>query len=58
MVGDHGVVHLELPGDARYYEEAGEIELYQQAMSDLLQVAADLKDSRALVERATKEISR
>ena len=57
MVGDHGVAYIELLGDARYYEEAGEVERYQQAITDLLEKAADLEGSRTLIERAAKEIS-
>lgn len=55
MVGDHGVVYVELLGDARYYEEAGEIELYEQAMERLLSSVASLEDSRELIKRAAKE---
>ncbi|GAA4859624.1 helix-turn-helix domain-containing protein [Saccharopolyspora rosea] len=58
MIGDQPVVYVELLGEPKYYEEAGEIELYQQAMADLLNAAADLRDSRTLVERAAKEAAK
>ncbi|GAB3548972.1 transcriptional regulator with XRE-family HTH domain [Actinopolyspora lacussalsi] len=57
MVGDHGVVFVELLGDARYYEEEGEIELYEQAMERLFDVSGSLSDSRELIQRAVKELS-
>ncbi|SDQ86228.1 helix-turn-helix domain-containing protein [Actinopolyspora saharensis] len=57
MIGDHGVVFVELLGDARYYEEEGEIELYEQAMERLSAVSASLSDSRKLVQRAVKEFA-
>lgn len=55
LVGDHGVVYVELLGDAKYYEEPGEIDLYSQAMTDLMAAAASLQDSKGLIERALKE---
>lgn len=52
MVGDHGVAYVEILNEARYYEEIGEIEQFNQAIEDLQGAAANLKDSTAIIKHA------
>jgi hypothetical protein len=54
MVGDPGVVYLELFVEGRYYEELEEVRLYERAMTRLRVQAATQAESCALIERAIR----
>lgn len=58
FVGDPGVVYLELLAEGRYYEEPEDIAAYERAMTRLQVLAASQEDSRAILHRAVKEMSR
>lgn len=58
FVGDPGVVYLELLVEGRYYEEPDDIALYERAMNDLRVRAATPEESRTIVHRTMKEVTR
>lgn len=58
MVGDPGVVYLELVVEGRYYEDPKEIAWYDRAMTRLRVQAASPEQSRALLQRALKEATK
>ncbi|MFC7344523.1 helix-turn-helix domain-containing protein [Saccharopolyspora griseoalba] len=62
MVGDHGVVYIELHGSAQYLEEEGSLELYEQGLRDLGNAAAAACERlgaqpRELITKALKEVT-
>ncbi len=58
MVGDPGVVYLELVVEGRYYENPEQIARYDRAMTRLRVQAASQEQSRALLQRAFKEAAK
>ncbi|MGH3847445.1 MAG: helix-turn-helix domain-containing protein [Pseudonocardiaceae bacterium] len=58
MVGDPGVVYLELVVEGRYYEDPEQVARYDQAITRLRVQAASLEESRALMRRALKEATK
>jgi len=57
MVGDTGVVYLDLLIEGRYYDEPKQVATYERAITRLRVQAATLQDSRALLFRAAKEVA-
>jgi transcriptional regulator with XRE-family HTH domain len=57
MVGDPGVVYLDLLVEGRYYDEPEQVATYERAMTRLRVQAATLQDSRTLLHRAGKEVA-
>ncbi|MCA1675366.1 MAG: helix-turn-helix domain-containing protein, partial [Actinobacteria bacterium] len=57
MVGDPGVVYLDLLIEGRYYDEPEQVATYERAMTRLRVQAATLQDSRTLLHRAAKEVA-
>ncbi|MGH3692794.1 MAG: helix-turn-helix domain-containing protein [Pseudonocardiaceae bacterium] len=55
MVGDPGVVYLELFGEGRYYDDPEQVARYDRAMTRLRVQAASQEQSRALLQRALEE---
>lgn len=55
MVGDPGLVYLELFVEGRYYDEPEEVALYDRAMTRLRVQAATPEDSKVLIERAIRK---
>lgn len=55
MVGDPGVVYLELFVEGRYYEEPDQVGLYERAMTRLRVQAATPDESLALIRRAIRK---
>lgn len=56
MDGDPGLVHLELLTGGYYVEKPEEIAEYRRALTRLQALAADPEASRAIIEKAVKEI--
>ena len=57
MVGDTGVVYLDLLIEGRYYDEPKQVATYERAITRLRVQAATLQDSRTLLFRAAKEVA-
>ncbi len=57
MVGDPGIVYIELLVEGRYYDEPEQVATYERAMTRLRVQAATLQDSRTLLHRAVKEVA-
>ena len=57
MVGDPGVVYLDLLVEGRYYDEPEQVAMYERALTRLRVQAATLQDSRTLLHRAAKEVT-
>jgi transcriptional regulator with XRE-family HTH domain len=57
MVGDTGVVYLDLLIEGRYYDEPEQVATYERAITRLRVQAATLQDSRTLLFRAAKEVA-
>lgn len=55
-VGDPGVVYEEVLLGGRYHEDPEEIALYDRAITRLQALAATQEDSRAILQRARKEV--
>ncbi len=58
MEGDHGLVYLELLTGGQYVEKPAEIAEYQRALTRLHALAANQKASRAIIDKALKEVKR
>ena len=58
MVGDPGVVFLELSVEARFYEDPEQIARYERAMTRLRVQAASPEESRTLLHRVLKETTK
>ena len=58
MEDDPGLVYLELLTGGQYVEKPEEIAEYQRAMKGLHALAANQKASRAIIDRALKEVKR
>lgn len=58
MVGDPGVVYLELAVEGRYYEDPEQVARYDRAMTRLRVQAASQEQSRALMQRAFEEATK
>lgn len=58
MENDPGLVYLEPLTGGEYVEESEQIALYGRALTRLQVLAADQKASRAIIERAMKEVTR
>lgn len=56
MEGDPGLVYLESLIGGQYIEKAEEIAVYHRALTRLHALAADQKASRAIIEKAIKEV--
>ncbi|MGH3625651.1 MAG: helix-turn-helix domain-containing protein [Sciscionella sp.] len=56
MVGDPGVVYLELINTGLYFEKPDEITLYERTLSRVHALAATPEDSRGIIHRAMKEV--
>lgn len=57
MIGDPGMVYLELLIEGRYYDDADDVAIYERALSRLRAHAATPEDSRTIVEHAATEAS-
>ncbi|CRK59218.1 Putative DNA-binding protein [Alloactinosynnema sp. L-07] len=53
---DPGLVYVELVTGGEYVEDARDIEQYRHALDTLRDLAADQKSSRAIIQRALKEV--
>lgn len=58
MEGDPGLVYLELLTGGQYVEKPEEIAEYQRALTGLHALAANQKASRAIIDKALKEVKR
>jgi transcriptional regulator with XRE-family HTH domain len=58
MEGDPGLVYIELPTGAQYFEKPEEIELFKQTLNRLRSSAASPEVSRRIIERRLKEVKR
>ncbi|MFC7344936.1 Scr1 family TA system antitoxin-like transcriptional regulator [Saccharopolyspora griseoalba] len=55
-MGDPGVVYEEVLLGGRYHEDPEEIALYDRAITRLQALAETQEDSRAILQRARKEV--
>ncbi len=58
MEGDPGLVYLELLTGGQYVEKPEEIAVYERAMTRLQALAADQRNSRGIIRKAMKEVTR
>lgn len=57
MAGDPGVVFIAGLVEGRYYESPGEVAVYERAMARLRVQAAAQEESRAILQRAAREVA-
>lgn len=57
MVGDPGIVYVECLIEGRYYEKPEQIAVYERAMTRLRVQAASQEESRAILQRAAREVA-